>query len=551
MANEYRFTSVVGQALTGGDGKAQFTSVVAQALQTAPALATVTAVVGQALVSPFREFTLTSLAVEALVSLRSYMSPSGILAETDDSECFPLSYKKIPNVVIQPTNQERNPFAAHLPNDEDEKRIYLEEQQRILREQHNKTQAGDTTFDFHVLLGWNPNKLYTLGSIGRFYHEAYGLIVARYVQFRKMQKTPMQGAPLGRFKNTSALVDWVVTNDYFSSDASLVLGIGFQADIPPDGSYGWAVIQGANPTRIASTTDRVPEQGEPYTWTAIGGVGLDAPGKPVARKWGKAKDHLLPAGALFIEIEQTSPADFVLAANGLLAGVWTELEKQSIAIYGLEESVADLQALGKTHTKQIATLSQRITAEERTRSQQIQLINDKLAASGDWSIAIADGDNEVRAEFATADAAIASTANTALLKANQALELIVGYNIPEMQVQISSLTAAVNSLAAAGTLLLDPTVEASVGQILVATEGVSEFGFPVIQWTPTDNLLANLADVDFTIPPADGDAMLWDESSGKWKAGQPKTLIPMVDGSIPPVLICGPDGSLVLVEYES
>src|SRR3546814_3839407 len=88
------------------------------------------------------------------------------------NEVFTPSITSTFEPVIPPAPQiEVNPFRADVPN---------VDQQRILREQHNLAQAGDSTFHWGVLTEVSATPLYNLGSIGRFYHDEFGISIARY-----------------------------------------------------------------------------------------------------------------------------------------------------------------------------------------------------------------------------------------------------------------------------------------------------------------------------------------------------------------------------------
>src|SRR3546814_2082768 len=87
------------------------------------------------------------------------------------NEVFTPSITSTFEPVIPPAPQiEVNPFRADVPN---------VDQQRILREQHNLAQAGDSTFHWGVLTEVSATPLYNLGSIGRFYHDEFGISIER------------------------------------------------------------------------------------------------------------------------------------------------------------------------------------------------------------------------------------------------------------------------------------------------------------------------------------------------------------------------------------
>lgn len=206
--------------------------------------------------------------------------------------------------------EEFNPFRADVPDAisgmDSNVSEYLAEQAALLRETHNKNQAGDSTFPWQLLTYLTPDAQYTLGSVGRFYHETYGLIQARYVRFESMIATSAIGAPVGLTPASDAL--WVATNDSSKSQSRLVLGMCFAGRVPVDGEHGWAVFSGVNLTPVEVDGDVTKNQ--MVTWTKSGLVGTEY-GAPFATAIGLSESGLLSAGELFIDVlgGNSLPAD--------------------------------------------------------------------------------------------------------------------------------------------------------------------------------------------------------------------------------------------------
>src|SRR3546814_10599232 len=67
-----------------------------------------------------------------------------------------------------------------------------------------------STFHWGVLTEVSATPLYNLGSIGRFYHDEFGISIARYCKFTSFEKTIAKATPVGL--NTRLNQHWVVTN---------------------------------------------------------------------------------------------------------------------------------------------------------------------------------------------------------------------------------------------------------------------------------------------------------------------------------------------------
>lgn len=172
------------------------------------------------------------------------------------------------------TGGELNPHRPTVPDEIKEVspilHEYLQDQASTLRTQHNKIQAGDTTFPWEVLIDFSDRQEYTLGSLGKFFHNDYGMILARYVRFAYMNPDIDEGSPIGMDIVTD--IPWHVTNVLSRSKEELAIGIGACFERPPSGAYGWIIVSGVNIQSLYS--DAVVNNEERVGWVASGFVGL-------------------------------------------------------------------------------------------------------------------------------------------------------------------------------------------------------------------------------------------------------------------------------------
>lgn len=352
----------------------------------------------------------------------------------------------IANFTIQ--DRERNPFPAHIPFAPDVKELgeFHSVQQRVIRDQHNKTQAGDTTFDYGLLLKGTPNRLYTLGSLGRLYHERFGVILARYVQFRGCVGTPRQGTPVGYFR-TSDRVDWIVTNDFSKSGADLTVGVMCLAETPEDDTYGWVVTEGPVPVVMSQVGGIIPAPETPYSWFDTGSVGIGVSGKVLGRRWGAAASPALAGGTLFIRLEGISPASIVDLINEELVPVNATLANHETRLDTVEPFVTDLQLGAAQFTQDLTALGQRVTTEEQARIRDIASVRSLITGGEDWGAEIVAGDNVVRAEFQAADSALMVLVDQAQHRADEAYAR-TGGDFAGLEAAVLGLNSAVSNISA-------------------------------------------------------------------------------------------------------
>jgi hypothetical protein len=397
---------------------------------------------------------------------------------------------------------------------------YLDEQAGILREQHNKLQAGDTTFDIARLIKTSTTKEFTLGSLGRFYSEDYGLILARYVRFSDMVEDQLNPAPVGRLASSES-VDWVVTNDFAKSGRELAMGIGFFEGIPASGSYGWVVTHGPNPFPLIAETEVIPNQNSSYSWTSTGKVGLASRGNVVCRRWGQAFGYGIGAGTVFIALEQLSPAELVWAIQQEMAEEVQRITTLEGRVTTTETLIANQGTLITGQATSLATLEARIAREEATRSRENQALRNLLGTGVDVDAAILAGINLVRAEFASADDAIRVTATEALRIANQALSFSSGLDGSSINASLDALTAQIASIIVRLSGVTFNLTGMTANQILKAVvTGTDSLGNSIFEFQPVTPSLDFLSDVDTTTtPPTGGQALIWNSAGSKWIPG--------------------------------
>ena len=397
---------------------------------------------------------------------------------------------------------ERNPYRAHLGDKSDSMIEDFKEQQRILRQQHNITQAGDTTFDYGLLLKVYPTREFTLGSLGRFFHDEYGLIQARFCQFVDWKDSIWQGQPVGRRIYNTTEVDWIVTNDLDKSGADLILGFTFFAEPVLDAYYGWVVVSGANPASIRVTTAEIPAQNEAYTWTESGGIGIKESGTIAARRWAKTSRHNVPAGSIFIGVEGRSDKSQELTIREWLDTELTTVFETSSKVSALEEQnrfvTTRLFELAASDSELLRLIKQ----EELIRGREIQAIRNSTQII-DIDTKILETAVILRAEFAAADGAIQ-------VRAEQAFQLATAVQAQLTALDLSALAglegiadslASITSRFGKITLFDTDTTPIVDGQTFVSTHTVNPDGNDVWVMQPKDFKLQALLDVDW-IPPA-------------------------------------------------
>lgn len=260
---------------------------------------------------------------------------------------------------IPPIPVEWNPFRPDIPSslsEVDEGLYdYLREQAELMREQHNSTQAGDSTFPWQMFVTPGDREVHSLGSVTRFVHETYGLFLARYVQF----SPNWTAAPNPIVGHDKLRGDWVATNQ--AAKTTLFRVIGFAAPYYEgiESQYGWVLTQGRGTFPIVLVSDEPPEQFARFTWSPEdAGLALIGPGPQVGilldsnyvQVGAFTPPHwTIPAGTWYADVQGVTPEYTALTA--------------SIALADVEERLDALEAgVPIDYTVQIAALAASVTS---------------------------------------------------------------------------------------------------------------------------------------------------------------------------------------------
>lgn len=224
--------------------------------------------------------------------------------------------------------RESNPYRpdlpSHLARQDPDLFLFLRELTESLREQHNITQAGDTTFPYEFMSGFQKTPLYTPGSLSRFQHPIYGILLARYVKF--VESTPGEvGAPYG-FNVKKVPFSWAVSAQSTDSNLQLIVGVGAANTVPAVGDYGWVIVSGVNlnPIKIRGEP---PVVGSILRWVATNETQISGDTGSVGKVFStegltQIDDDLweLPEGCVIIESgAQTTTATTIISGDGSMS----------------------------------------------------------------------------------------------------------------------------------------------------------------------------------------------------------------------------------------
>lgn len=354
--------------------------------------------------------------------------------------------------VLQAPTPEHNPYRPSIPESTiqtlgPEGYDYLKENQEIQREQHNLTQAGDTTFPYQLMIKAHDVAQYRLGSIARFYHEDYGLILARYVQFSLMSTTANAASPCGLIlKKKGQPLRWEVTNQLSHSHPDLVVGILGPYAPPITGQYGWVIIDGPNLQQVGNDSPGFPAIGEGFAWSGDGTVSTRAKGRILGRRVykGNSTGNLL-TGYLRIQLEGPSLESIkaeVDADTGDLRALVADVQAKVESLSELTNADV-LNALKKS----IATLNSKLSLEAGARAAGDRSINQRIDDLDIVSVTILNNAIQTLKDWVqlgqdTQDTAIAR----AFDKGQEAYDLIVPLAavVTNLESQFNSLLAAWN-----------------------------------------------------------------------------------------------------------
>ncbi len=363
---------------------------------------------------------------------------------------------------------------------------FLGGQTETLRQQHDLIQAGDTTFPWQILAQVQSpgNKLFNLGSIGRFYHETFGIILARYVQFKNLSIGVKLASPMGSLKALNAS-PWQVTDRLDLSSADMPVGFLASYDIPVEEGYGWVIVNGFLISSAPSSEVVAFPHGTPFAWESTGKISTTAIGRILGRLEGNHETATIAPGEFRVEIESWSQAE-------ILAWLSDDFATINDKLTALQSAIADLTAAGGDSSTAIALINQKIAALNTALAQEQAR---RLAADTALSNRINAIDSPTRAEFNDA---------------------------------INNLTIELHDSIAA--------VQASVDDAMAAIAAVNARvdNLPSVDLSPINDAINTLQQEDENLQ-AQIDAISL------------VARFPVVDGSVPPNFVYLDDGSLVYI----
>ena len=292
-------------------------------------------------------------------------------------EVFPLYAKaNIPPA----TTLEWNPYRPDVPRElaETDPALYeyLREQAEITREQHEATQAGDTTFPWQMIATQGTTKTQTLGSLTRFFHETYGLMQGRYIEYSRHWSGAHQHPWVGH--DSTKQSDWMAIDGGQRTMSPRVIGWSGPYDTNLANKFGWALTQGRGPEDITIVADTRPVAGKRFTWDPSDpSVGVIGPGPAVgmiltmanAAANGTPRNGrfawTIPAGDWYIDVEGVTDEYIATATTGSLDDIRARLDAVEAAA-GLDDGGLDdaIAALAQSVTNLQTGLSQ----ESNTRA---------------------------------------------------------------------------------------------------------------------------------------------------------------------------------------
>lgn len=258
---------------------------------------------------------------------------------------------------------------------------FLRETQETLRFQHNLIQAGDSTYHWSIATKVTTNRLFTLGSLSRFYHESYGIIVCRYVQFKQMIDDDWLGVPVGR-PNASVEFDWTVTNDLSKSNSNAVCGFTASLETMVNDSYGWIIVSGTNLYSIQLDQAEPASRGDELVWSGSLEAKTGVSGRIFGRIVATPTTVNLSPGQVFIELESFSPAFMMEIVS---AEFQPQINALDLRLSSLETQVENI--IVAIENSNVTALTLRVTTLESNLAKEVT--------------ARQNADNKIRSDFAT------------------------------------------------------------------------------------------------------------------------------------------------------
>lgn len=414
----------------------------------------------------------------------------------DDSASafFPFSLLVVPAVKTE-WNPLRPDIPPEIADSDPNLYDYLREQAEILREQHDLTQAGGTTFPWELMFQTSEEPQFQLGALSRFYHQDYGILLGRYVQFSDRWSNGTQG-PVGRDLKYG---DWVVTNQLDKSHNTQLLGVSVAYAEELANLYGWVMVYGRGLTSLRIEADERPVDFQGFTWTDTARAGIgpglllgrvidsDALGAFAASLW------VAPIGGWFCELQGVT--DEYIAQ--ITAGDLNELSDRLDAVENaIETQIVDYQPQLDTINNSITNLTNGLARESEQRA----LVNNSFLQRIQALESAAQNPGPSSGDFFS----LADRVST--------LETVT---VPRVDTLRSEMLTVQSTLSGHGT-----SITFLEGQTAALLSSITSLD---AQWLTIDSL----GDVDTsTAPPSDGDTLIWSSADSEWQPG------PIVPGSM-------------------
>lgn len=406
---------------------------------------------------------------------------------------------------------EVNPYRADVPN---------VDQQRILREQHNLIQAGDSTFHWGVLTEVYASANYTLGSLGRFFHDDLGMIHARFVKFTKLTQGAAAGFPVGL--DLASKSKWVVTNQFDRSSPDWIVGIAlpynqlaFEGDC-----FGWVIVDGFVPVELEVENDSTDFLfGTEYGWASTGKVHVNSGGDSLGTRRTTSQVPNLRVGEFYVEVKDLSLARLQGIISAAQAPLSSQIDSLTTKVNQLSTRLDSTNQNLSALTTQVSNLDSRVTREVENINNSLAAIR-RLMPDGDYKSYVDSKIEGLRNDLGQQIGLVSQVSNDALLRANEAYALAQSISYEGIQVQIDALNDSMGGITdrLIGFTAVIDTNALAAGQILVATgAGLTPGGQPLLTWNPVDPTLELMKDIDWSTPPTDGQVIAWDDSAGEFK----------------------------------
>lgn len=429
---------------------------------------------------------------------------------------------------------EVNPYQANAPS---------VDHQRIMREQHNLIQAGDTTFHWGVLTEIYAEPEYNLGSLGRFYHDDLGIIQARFCKFLDFVRAAGAAFPVGW--HSASMERWTVTNQLSKSSADYTVGVAvpYNAAVYDGPCYGWVIVDGLVPAEMDVLLDSTSISfGTEYGWHATGQVKPAINTPAVGSRFTVSNVPTLPVGAFYVQLKELSLARLQGQIATQLAPLTSQLDTTVSDVAALTVTTNQLTAqVGKLQADHDA-LATKLASEIKSLSNALQAIRN-LMPSGNYQTYVDAKVDALRAYVDAADSLIGGVANQALLRANEAFAKAEAQSPDALQNQIDALNNAMGGITnrLVGFTVDIDTAALTAGQILHAVlDHTDADGVNFYVWEPTT--LAAGGDVVGPAGATDTNIARFDGATGKLIQN---SVVTVGDGGSVQTVI-GPTGDAVL-----